>query len=137
MNNNNNNNYIPSRKKRIRYKFITRNTVVDEKPGDDTINYFYQISVFKNPYDGYYHARRFSFNGNGKKGFLDVKYYNLTKKQYKKFRREAPPHKYKCYNTYTLENINFPTLADMITSQSNILERNYKYSGFSPFHRYK
>jgi len=130
----NNNDYISTRRKRIRYNFITPNTVVDEKPGDTSINFFYQISTFPNPYDHKYHLRKYAFNS--KHEFINVKYYKLTRKQYKNFRRKMPLHKYKCFNTYTLKNINLPTLFDILTSQSNILETNYMYSGFAPFHKY-
>ena len=129
-----NHSYIPTRKKRVRYKFITPNMVVDQKPGDNSISYFYQICTFPNPYDNMYHARKFTFTG--KNEILDIKYYKLNKKQYKKFRRTAPPHRYACYNTYTLKNINFPTIAQLFTSKSNILETNYNYSGYAPFHKY-
>jgi hypothetical protein len=135
MNNPNfDNKCIPTRKKRIRYKFITPSIVEDTKPEDKSINYYYQIALFPNIHDHTYHLRRFSFYG--KNEFIDVKYYKLNKQQFKKFRKNTLPHKYKGYNTYTLYNINPPTLSDLFTSRSDILRMQYNHSGWSPFHKY-
>ena len=129
-----NNPYIPTRKKRIRYRFITPSTVVDENPSDTSLHCYYQVCTFANPYDHFYHARKIIFNG--KNEILDTKYYKINKAQYKKFRKNFPLHKYALYNTHTLDNINFPTIAQLFTAQSDILQMNYNYSGFAPFHKY-
>lgn len=132
--NNMNNEYINTRKKRVRYHFVTPTIVEENKDAKKPIIFFYQICTFKNPDNGMYHLRRFTINS--KNEFMDIKNYILTKKQRKKFLRETKCHKYKCYDTYTLENINYPSLADIMTSQSDILSMRYNYSGFAPFHKY-
>jgi len=128
------NNKYSTRKNRVRYHFVTPSEVEDKNPDDDKITYFYQICLFPDLYDNMYNLRIFLING--KQEFLDIKKYKLTKHQFKDFRKKTLPHKYKGYNTYTLDNIGYPTLADFLVSQSDILETNYNYSGFAPFHKY-
>jgi hypothetical protein len=127
-------NYISTKKKRVRYSFVTPTNVVENKQNIRPIIYIYQICIYKNPYDHKFHLRRFAVSPNNE--FIDLKYYKLDKKQCKKFVKSTPPNKYKSYSTYSLENIEYPTLSDIFLSQSDILESNYNYSGYAPFHKY-
>lgn len=126
--------FIKTKKNRVRYQFITPTQVEENKDAIKPIVHFDQICTFKSPYDGMYNLRRFFINS--KYDFIDIKQYKLTKKQYKQYIKTTKPQKYKCYSTYELKNIDYPSIANIMTSQSNILDINYDYSGFAPFHKY-
>jgi len=124
--------YIPTKKKRTRYQFISPKKEDPYKPiYDDNIYVFYQMCTFLNPKTKTYNVRRFIINS--KNEFVNMKEYNITKKQYKKFIMTTKKHKYKCYSTYSLKYIDYPNMGDILTAKSNILSKNYDYTGFSPF----
>ena len=126
--------FIKTKKKRVRYQFITPTQVKENKDAIKPIVHYDQICTFKSPDDGLYNLRRFFIND--KYDFVNITAHKLNKKQYKKYIKETKPQKYKCYSTYELKNINYPSIADIMTSQSNIFEIDNDYSGFAPFHKY-
>lgn len=128
----NNNNYIPTKKKNIKYTFVQPrdNTIFDIEPTGQ-INFFYQVCSFPDPYTKKFHMRKFVINENNE--FIDVKEYNLSKKQAKKFFNEKKPNEYKCYSVYNLKNVDYPIMSDVLMAKSDILSTNYDYTGFAPF----
>lgn len=126
-----NNNFIPTKKKRTKYKFITR-TEPNLISSNDNLFFFYQICTFPN-YKNRFQMRKFIINDNNE--FVSVKTFNLTKKQCKKFYAEKKTHQYKNYSTYSLDEINTPSLGDILTAKSQILSSNNSedYSSFAPF----
>ena len=98
-------NRINTRKKDVRYYFVTPSIVKENKPA--LINYYYQVCNF--PYKEKYAMRRYAIDPEY--NILEIKQYLLTKKQLKKFYRTHLEHKYKRYNTYTLKNIFPPTIS--------------------------
>lgn len=127
------NNFINTRKKRVKYTFKKppSNDLRDIEPNEEEISFFYQVASFPDPSMNRYHVRKFVISGNNR--FLDVREYRLTKKQLKKFYLEKKPHEFKRYAVYTLEDIGYPLMAEIITSRSDILSQDYNYSGFAPF----
>jgi len=125
-----NNKFIPTRKKRIKYQFVTRKEpeIANTK---NNISFYYQICTFPQPNTKRFNMRKFIINGNNE--FIGIKNFNLTKKQCKKFFKYKKDHEYKCYTTYTLDDVALPTLSDITLSQSSILSNNYNYTGFAPF----
>ena len=122
-----------SRKKRTKYQFVsTRDIENFQNTEDNEIkSLYYQVCTFPEPKTGRFHMRKFIINNNNE--FIDIKNFKLTKKQCKQFCSTTKPHQYKKFNTYDLENVSYPCLADILTSQSNILSTDYTYSGFAPF----
>jgi len=117
--------------KNIKYIFDTNktNTTVHQKPQKYT--FFYQICTFPDMNTNKYHLRKFIINDDDK--FTSIKNYRLSKLQHDKFFKTKKKHEYKIYHTYDLEDVNYPTLADISMSRSNILNNQHGYSGFAPF----
>ena len=93
---------------------------------------FYQISVFPNPRTNKFHIRKFIINSNDE--FLDIIDYHLTKHKYHKFLKFKKIHEYKLFSTFSLDNISYPSMADISLLKSDNLSNNYNYSGFAPFY---
>ena len=115
--------------KKLRYTF--NNNVDDNDDKSEEFNFFYQICTFPNLYTNKYHMRKFVTNNNNE--FIAINDYYLNKKQCKKFFLIKKQHEYQCYNTYSLDEINYPTLNDILKSKSKMLTENYDYSGYAPF----
>lgn len=95
------------------------------------VSAFYQICSFRNPTTKAFHVRKFVINN--KNEFANVKEYFLSRKQYKKLLEVKTPNEYKCFNTYDLKNIAYPTEADILVSKSQLLNNSYNYTGYAPF----
>jgi hypothetical protein len=119
-----------TRKKNMVYKFVPsfQENISDI---DDKKVFFYQITTFENPRHNRYNLREFCLNNNNE--ILDVKLYWLTKKQYKKFIAQKKSNEYKSYNVYDLTHVKYPTLYDIETSKSELLNYNDNYTGFANF----
>lgn len=83
---------------------------------------FYQVCTFKNPGTDKYHARKFIINQ--KNEFVSAKEYRLKRSQYKKLLDTKKPNEYKCYSTYDLKNISYPSVSDILLAKSQILASN-------------
>lgn len=130
-----NNNYIPTKKKITKYTFLTPPKNNDNNIKDN-ISFFYQICTFPHPAfknSKKFHMRKFVIND--KNEFISINDYYLSKKQCKKFFEIKKPHEYKCYHVYSLDDINYPSLAEISTLKSDILSHDYNYSGYAPFNR--
>ncbi|AYV78863.1 MAG: hypothetical protein Edafosvirus40_8 [Edafosvirus sp.] len=95
------------------------------------MSFFYQVCLFRNPWDNFYYVRRFTLNGNN--DFVDVKEAKYNEKQYKKLLEKCKINEYKCYSSYNFENIDYPQKGDILASTSNILSKDFDYSGYAPF----
>ena len=118
----------------IKYRFVTPSDSSKQGQGQgdsDDFTFYHQICTFPNPYNNKYHMRKFVINGNNE--FEDVKDFYLSKKQCKKFYKIKKPNEFKCYHVYSLDDIDYPNMSDVLTSKSQILGTNYDYSGFAPF----
>ncbi len=114
-------NYIPTKKKNIRYKFAT--TLDDFRPKEEkrkTIDFFYQIAVFKNDNDKY-HMRKFIIDSNN--NFKNEDYF-LNHAQFKRFFKIKKPNQYRMFNTKTLDGVERPSLNDIYTLKSENLSGN-------------
>lgn len=126
-------NVIPTQKKRTRYSFIPRSEYQDRNRVDpnSTLTFYYQICMFKNPDDNKYHMRKYVVNGNNE--FINIKDYRLNSKQNKKFYSMKKQHEYKRFGVFHLDNVPPPSLFDVSTSKSDILGKDYDYTGYAPF----
>lgn len=124
------NDFISTKRKRTKYHFVSPSEQ-QEQINPDKINFYYQICTFPNPSTSKFHMRKFVIND--KNEFIAINDYHLNKKQAKKFFSMKKPHEYKCYSVYSLEDVNYPHLSEVLTSKSDILSNNYDYSGFAPF----
>lgn len=128
------NNYISTKKKRVKYQFVTRDTENNQNKQssqNDDLIFYYQICTFQEPKNNKYQMRKFVINSRNE--FLAINDFYLTKKQCKKFYKYKKQHEYKCFPMYNLNGVDYPTLADIITAKSDILSTDYNYSGFAPF----
>jgi len=94
---------------------------------------FYQLTLFKHPKTNKHHIRKFVLDDDY--NFVDVKEYYITKEQYDKFIKTHPYNKYKQYQVYTLDNIEYPNMSDILTCQSDILHNKSNdqfYTNFAP-----
>ncbi len=126
-----NSDFIPTKKKRTRYTFISPSEKSDDQVASDNINFYYQICTFPGPQTNKFHMRKFVINS--KNEFIAINDYHLNKKQCKKFFAIKKPHEYKCYSVYSLDEVNYPNLSEVLTSKSDILSNSYDYTGFAPF----
>lgn len=116
--------------KRPTYEFSTTKdpSLLPKTP--EEICFVYQICTFKNPRTHKFHMRKFTLNGENQ--FIRLHNYRLSKKQCKLFFKIKKAHEYKCFSTYTLEEIEYPKLGDILMARSNILSMNHNYTGFAP-----
>lgn len=103
----------------------------NNKREPESIHFFYQICTFGNPQTGKYEMRKYAINE--KDEFVDIKEYNLTKKQYKKFISTRKQHEYKAYPAYSLIHVNHASMGDVLMAKSDILATSFDYYGFAPF----
>jgi hypothetical protein len=117
-------------KKNAIYHFVSNNDIPNEYNGEKP-THFYQLASFANPKTGTHNMRKYTINYLNE--FLNVEIFNLTKKQYNHFLKDKKLQKYKLYNVYDLKLVSHPTIHDIMTSKSDILQNNYDYTGYAPF----
>lgn len=92
---------------------------------------FYQLASFMDPKKCRFHIRKYKINDNNE--FVSIKEYYLPKKIYEKLIKSKRPNSYKMYTVYNLSIVNHPTLSDILTAKSSMLENNNYYYGAAPF----
>lgn len=116
-----------------KYYFTTPKSSVENYMYNPTIQnkitIFYQVCVFKNPWTHKYHIRKFVLNANNE--FVEIKDYQLTEKIYKKFTEGLGQHKHKYYSTYSLDDIAYPHMSEILTAQSELFTNETDYFGFA------
>ncbi len=126
------NNFRSLKRKRTKYHFVGPSNPEEQfvqHTGEP--RYFYQICTFKHPDTNKYHMRQFVIGDDSH--FLDIRDLYLSKSDCKKFYKRFKRHKYKRYDVYTLDAIPAPTLYDIETSHSELLNNDFDYTGFAPF----
>jgi len=114
----------------IKYKFVdTNNPPVPYKP-EQNISYYYQVAIFFNKKLNGYHIRKFFINSDN--DVIDAREYILTPSQFKKFIRNTKPNIYRTYSVYSLYNIQYPHISDILLLKSNILSKDHDYTGYAP-----
>lgn len=83
------------------------------------IRFYYQLCGFAHPNTKRYHLRKYVMNENNE--FLTVVDEYLTRRQCKKFMNDKKDREYKIYSVYSLNNVAPPSLADLNTSFSELL----------------
>jgi hypothetical protein len=114
-----------------RYNFIqatNEQNNLQYKP-EKSINKFYQVCLFPNPHTNKYQIRRFKFNEFGE--CFDVSDFHLSKNNFNKFKKTYKQNEYKCYATFTLNNVNPPLIGVMLSAESELLKnKQTSYDGF-------
>lgn len=91
---------------------------------------FYQIAIFPDMQTKKYHIRKFVIDSNNE--FIDIKNYKVTKDELNLFLSKKKICSYKKYSTPDLNNVSYPTTADISLARSPILD-DVNYSGFASF----
>jgi len=113
------------------YKFVS-NFDDDVKPLQLPTVHFYQVCTFPNPKTKKYQLRRFTVNENNE--FVDVKAGQIDETKYNQFIKTQHVNKYKPYSVYSIEDVSYPTLSDILLCRSDIMgHRDNNYSGFAQF----
>jgi hypothetical protein len=112
-------NYIPTRKKRTKYHFITRREPSNEQLNDiDQFTFFYQICTFPNPNTNKFHLRKFVINNRNE--FVNTQEFYLSKRQCKRFYEMKNSHEYRNYPMYSLDDVPYPKASDITLSKSSL-----------------
>lgn len=125
-----NDNFVSARK-RTKYTFVKPAEEENKNNKIINLNYYYQICTFPNPKTKKLHMRQFVVDQDH--NFVNVSNYQLSSNQYKKFISTKRPNEYKWFSTYDLENVNYPSLHDILMLESDILNTDSSYTGFAKF----
>jgi len=106
--------------KEVKFKFVDPNKYFGGTNAvNDEIITFYQVCHFENPETKKYEIKKYFVNQNNE--IVNFKFFKLDKNEHDKFIKLKPPNKYKLYSVYSLSMIKNPTLDDIETSRSRIL----------------
>src|SRR4029078_7099873 len=100
------------------YTYHFKSYLDDDEEKKNTISYLFQVCSFKNENDGYW-IRKLLFNDENK--FIEIKNYNLNKKQLKNLINNIPKHKIKYYSTPSLKHIPYPNEGELMICSSMML----------------
>ena len=81
--------------------------------------HYYQICNFKNKSDNLYYIRHFRIDPED--NILSMHEYGLTTSQRKKFYKRFKPFQFKLYQTYNFDTVPAPSLYDINTARSDML----------------
>ena len=112
-----------------RYKFVSSFEKEEEVPVVTTS--FYQVAAFPHPSKNKHQIRRFVLNDHNE--FVDVRSVYLSEDQFKKFITTRSPNVFKCFSVYTLDDIDYPTLPDVLTAKSSIMSQDLSYDNYARF----
>lgn len=110
------------------YNFVNN---FNQIPKEEHFINFYQLASFADPKTCKYHIRRYKVNDNNE--FVSIKEYHLPKRLYQKLIKSKRPNSYKMYTVYNLNIVNHPTMSDILTAKSSMLDINSYYYGAAPF----
>ncbi len=91
---------------------------------------FYQLALHPHPQTNKYHVRRFIIDGED--NFCDIRDYHIDKSQYEKFLNAKKLNEYKLYSVFTLAQIKYPTMADILLLKSSIIANTHQYYDYAP-----
>lgn len=107
--------------RRISYRFNCDK--FDDQYNNDTCQYvpttFYQVCTFPNPITCRYSVAKYKIDCNNQ---MEKKVFDLSSKSYNRFIKEMPRNKYNIYDSYTLDMVPAPSLNDIDTSRSELLQ---------------
>ncbi len=129
-----NGSYIPTRKKRVKYHFVKSLNEENEENVETTYQNslsYYQICIFANPRTKRHHVRKFILNR--KNEFESIKDYFISERRYKKLLQIKNVNEYKCFSTYNLQGIEYPTLSDISMARSDMIAQDHGYYGYAKF----
>lgn len=109
------------------YQFVD-NLDKTEKP--EYITYFYYFSIYPNPQTNLYQMAKFYINGDNL--IIQREYFNINKKQLKKYTGFLNINLFKLLPVYNISQADLPNLSDIIASKSEILNNNFNYTGYAP-----
>lgn len=130
---------IMSNPKNRTYKFTSPNikTIYEDfsqfsLTKNNKVMHFFQLCMFKNQKTNKYHGRQFIIQNDE---FKEINNIRMSDEQYKKMVNNLSDNICKYYNTYDLDLVDYPVLADISTVNSDLLNNNdYDlYNGMAPF----
>jgi len=92
---------------------------------------FYQFCTCQHPDTEKYYMRKFEVNE--KNEFISVKRYRLTEKKLKEMIKKIPEHRFTLHSTYDFKGVDYPGMAEITLSRSDILGKASDYTGYAPF----
>lgn len=111
------------------YKFVARFDEPDKV--DETTKSFLQIASFEHPKNKLYHVRKFNINETNE--FVNIKEYHVSKNKHNRLLRKKNKNEYKLYSVYSLNDVDYPNMSDILAMKSDILQSKYNYYGSAPF----
>ena len=112
----------------MNYQFVAN---FNDNQVEEQLISFYQIASFCNPKTHTYHIRRFIVNDNNE--FVNIRDHYIDKRRYHKLLKIKKPNQYKVYSVYDLNNINYPSMGDVLGAKSSMISSNTDYYGAAPF----
>lgn len=116
------------------YTFLQKQSEQEEfkyRP-EPSINFFYQVCLFKNPYDNTHHVRKLTYDENFK--IINVELLKYNENKFSKFTKVHQPNKYKLYSTYDIKLIDYPSIGDIMDCTSSLLNnQDDNFNGFALF----
>ena len=110
------------------YKFVDD---FDKPQNNEETESFLQMTSFMHPKTKLYHVRKFNITQTN--DLINMKDYYLSKRKYDKLLKKRKPNTYKIYAVYSLNDVNYPNMSDILDMRSTILQSNHDYYGFAPF----
>lgn len=92
---------------------------------------FYQFCTHEHPDTKKYYMRKFEVSSSNE--FTSVKRYRLTEKKLKEMLKDTPQHKYTLHSTFDFKDIEYPGMAEITLSRSDILDNKSEYTGYAKF----
>lgn len=96
---------------------------------EKSINYFYQICLYRDPKIKKYAIRRFVYNEYDEILKVDIRHFGS--KALAKLVKKLAPHQYKMFPTIDHKNISHPNRSELETGRSELFQNNF--GEFKPF----
>lgn len=100
-----------------------------DKFGD--VKIYYQICVYRNTFTNKFNVRKYVIKSNN--DIAKIKYMSLMSEQLDKLIQTLKPHEYKKFPNVDFSNIQHVKISDILSLNSNMLNKDHTYSGFAPF----
>jgi len=106
----------------MKHRFITP-LEIEHKVDNHNVVEFFQISAFKDPQRNKHHIRRFIINDNS--DTINMLEYYVGNKVYNKLINSLPINRFRSYDTLNLNDIESPSISDILLSDSELLNNKY------------
>jgi hypothetical protein len=97
---------------------------LEEKYNANFVSRFYQICAFVDEFTNKHHVRSFLFNVNNE--CVNIKSFQIAKRDYSRIAQLLEPHQYKIYYCDNLEKVDCPNFFEILKYQSNFICDKFK-----------